>query len=225
MIKKVLILDAGPLINLSMNGLLDIFEKIKQIGISIIITNYVYQEVVDRPSHIPRFELGALRIKTLLDKGVIQFATELGLASQEIESETQHMLEIINCAVKAENRCIEIVSPAEISCLAVSKILSRRGVNNLIGIDERTTRVLFEKPSNLRELMSNKLHRKINLNNQSIENLGNFRFIRSSELVYMSYKKGFIHIQDKRALEALLYATKFKGCSIAWDEIEQLKRL
>ena len=225
MVRKVLILDAGPLINLSMNGLLDIFEKIKRMGISIVVTNYVYQEVVDRPSHIPRFELGALRIKELIDKKIIQFATELGIASQEIESETQYMLGAINCSIKSENHCIEVVSPAEISCLAVSKILSGRGIINVIGIDERTTRVLFEKPTNLKDLMSNKLHRSINLNINQIEGLGKFRFIRSSELVYMSYKKGFIQISDKRALEALIYATKFKGCSISWDEIEQLKHL
>lgn len=223
--KKVLILDAGPLINLSMNGLLEIFEKIKKIGVHIVITNYVYQEVVDRPSNIPRFELGAIRIKNLMDKGVIQFATSLGIASQEIESETQHMVKLINCAVKSENQCIEIVSPAEISCLAVSKILSGRGIENLIGIDERTTRVLFEKPSNLKDLMSSKLHRQISLNINEIENLGHFRFIRSSELVYMAYKKGFIELNDKKAIEALIYATKFKGCSISWEEIEQLKKL
>ncbi len=225
MIRKVLILDAGPLINLSMNGLLEIFENIKKMGINIVITNYVYQEVVDRPANIPRFELGALRIKELIEKGIIQFATDLGIASQEIESETQHMIKLINCSIKSENHCIEIVSPAEISCLAVSKILSGREINNIIGIDERTTRVLFEKPSNLKDLMSNKLHRSINLNTKEIENLGHFKFIRSSELVYMAYKKGFIELKDKRAIEALLYATKFKGCSISWEEIEQLKKM
>jgi len=53
-----------------MNGLLEIFEKISQQGITIAVTNYVYQEVVDRPSHIPRFELGALREKKLIDKKI-----------------------------------------------------------------------------------------------------------------------------------------------------------
>ena len=222
---KVLVLDAGPLINLSMNGLLDIFEKIKSQGITIIITNYVYQEVVDRPSRIPRFELGALKIKELIDKKVIQFATEMNMNEQEIEQETKRFMQILNCAIKTENHCIEIVSPAETSCLVVSAILTKRGINNLIGIDERTTRVLFEKPENLQDLMSNKLHRKMILNTNELKNLGQFRFIRSSELVYVAHKKGFIKINDKRALEALLYATKYKGCAISWEEIEQLKHL
>jgi hypothetical protein len=190
-----------------------------------VITNYVYQEVVDRPSHIPRFELGALKIKDLIEKKVVQFAGNLGIAEQEIESETQRMLSIINSSVRTENKSIEIVSPAEISCLAVSKILSKRGIQNIMAIDERTTRVLFEKPQNLAELMSNKLHRRIFINSKDIQIIGNFKFIRSSELVYVAYKKGFIKINDKRALEALLYATKFKGCSISWEEIDQLKKM
>ena len=73
--------------------------------------------------------------------------------------------------------------------------------------------------------MSNKLHREINLDTKELTNTSQFRFIRSSELVFMAYKKGFIPIKDKNLLEALLYATKFKGCAISWEEIEQLKKL
>ncbi|MEK6908830.1 MAG: hypothetical protein AABX23_02135 [Nanoarchaeota archaeon] len=225
MIKKVLILDAGPIINLSMNGLLEIFEKVYLSGITIVITNYVYQEVVDHPSHIPRFELGALRIKELVEKGVIKFATDIGLAQMEIESETQRWLKIANSSIKSDNHFIEIVSIAEISCIAVSSLLNKKRIENIIGIDERTTRVLFEKPENLRDLMASKLHRNITLYTKDLENTKQFRFIRSSELVFMAYKKKIIEINDKHALEALLYATKFKGCAISWEEIEQLKKM
>ena len=208
-----------------MNGLLEIFEKISQQGITIAITNYVYQEVVDRPSHIPRFELGALKIKELIDKGIIKFATDLGLAQQEIESETQRFLRIANSSIKSDNHFIEIVSPAEMSCIAISHLFNKRGVENIIAIDERTTRILFEKPENLRDLMSSKLHRNITLNTRPLEDTKQFRFIRSSELVFVALKKGYIKLNDKHALEALLYATKFKGCAISWEEIEQLKKL
>ena len=208
-----------------MNGLLEIFEKIYQKGITITITNYVYQEVVDRPSHIPRFELGALKIKGLIEKGIIKFATDLGLAQQEIESETQRWLRMANSSIKSDNHFIEIVSPAEMSCIALSHILNKKGIDNIIGIDERTTRVLFEKPQNLKDLMSSKLHRNISLNTAQLGDTRQFRFIRSSELVYVALKKGLIKINDKHALEALLYVTKFKGCSISWEEIEQLKKL
>ncbi len=222
---KALILDAGPLINLSMNGLLEIFEKIKSQKITLAITSHVYQEVVNRPLNIPRFELGALKIKELIDKKIIQFPEELGINIEELEQETKRLLQIANSAIRTENKNIEIVSVAETSCLALSALLTKKGISNLIAIDERTTRVLFEKPENLRELMANKLHRKISLNLNELKDLNKFRFIRSSELVYVAYKKGLIKINDKRALEALLYATKYKGCAISWDEIDQLKKL
>lgn len=222
---KVLILDAGPLINLSMNGILEIFEKIKSQNITIAITSHVYQEVVNRPLNIPRFELGALKIKELIDKKIIQFPEAVGINIQELEQETQKLLQIANSTIRTENKNIEIVSIAETSCLALSALLTKKGTQNLIAIDERTTRILFEKPENLRDLMANKLHRKINLNLSEIKNMDNFRFIRSSELVYVAYKKHFVEFNDKRALEALLYATKYKGCAISWDEIEQLKKM
>lgn len=208
-----------------MNGLLEIFERINQMGITIAITNYVYQEVVDRPSHIPRFELGALRIKDLVERGVIKFATDLGIAQAELESESQRWLSLANSTIRVDGHFIEIVSIAEISCIALSNLLNKKGIENIIGIDERTTRVLFEKPENLRDLMSNKLHRNINLDVRILGNTSEFRFIRSSELVYVAYKKGFLKIKDKHVLEALIYATKFKGCAISWEEIDQLKRL
>ncbi len=222
---KFLILDAGPLINLSMNGLLNIFEKIKSLNISIITTSHVHQEVVNRPLNIPRFELGALKIKELIDKKVIQFPEEIGINLQELEQETQRLLRIANSAIITNGKNIEVVSIAETSCLALSSLLTKKGSPNLIAIDERTTRVLFEKPENLKELMSNKLHRKISLNLNEIKNFNKFKFIRSSELVYVAYKKGFVNLNDKRALEALLYATKYKGCAISWEEIDQLKHL
>ncbi len=222
---KFLILDAGPLINLSMNGLLNIFEKIKSSNITILITSHVYQEVVNLPLNIPRFELGALKIKELIDKKIIQFPEEIGINLQELDKETQKLLIIANSAIITNGKNIDVVSIAETSCLALSSLLTKKGIQNIIAIDERTTRILFEKPENLKELMSNKLHRKINLNLNELKNFNKFRFIRSSEIVYVAYKKGFVNFNDKRALEALLYATKYKGCAISWEEIDQLKHI
>ena len=53
----------------------------------------------------------------------------------------------------------------------------------------------------------------------------NYKFIRSTELVFVAYKKGIINIHGKNVLDALLYATKFKGSSISFEEIEELKKV
>lgn len=223
---KILILDSGPLINLSMNGLLHLLKKLKESSeVEIIITSEVYKEVVKRPIGIPRFELGAIRIKNLIKNGTIKTPKFLEIDEEQIISETNQILGIINSAIKMKRKPIDVVSPGETSCLALSKILSEKNIENIIGIDERTTRLLFEKPKNLEKIMSRKLHRDVKINLDILKKVGNFKFIRSSEIVYVSYKKGLTELKDSKALEALLYATKFKGTSISWEELDVMKKL
>lgn len=209
-----------------MNGLLDLIEKLSErTGVQFLITEAVKREIVDTPEGIHRFELGALRIESMIEKGIIKMPSDLGLNSAEIKIETQKMLNEINCAFEASGQCIKIVSEAEISCLAASKLLEKKGHKTMVAVDERTTRVLFEKPQNLVDLLASKLHQRIQMKNTNFKKAGQFSFIRSSELVYVAYKKGLIDLKGKKVLEALLYATKYKGAAISEEEIEQLKKL
>ena len=132
---------------------------------------------------------------------------------------------IANATVSARNRWVNIVSNGEISCLALSKELTNEKIDNLIAIDERTTRILAEKPENLERIMSSRLHQMIRLKHDNFKFFQNFKFIRSTELVYVACKKGIIKIRDPRALEAALYATKFHGSSVSFEEIDVLKKL
>ena len=223
---KILILDSGPIINFSMNGLLNLIEKLDSIpDIDIAITQEVKKEIVDHPINIPRFELGALKSQKLIENKILKLPRELNVSDEEIKKGTEKIMSLINTSLKSNGKYIKIVSDAECSCLALSKILTKKGIENMIAIDERTTRTLFEKPENLEKLMSKKLKRRIKLMNKDFLKFGKFRFIRSSELAYVSYKKGFTKLKSKKALEALIYATKYKGSSISYEEIKELKRL
>ena len=86
-------------------------------------------------------------------------------------------------------------------------------------------RLVCESPQSLEKLMSAKLHQKVQLVANNYNVFSNFRFIRSSELVYVAYKKGLIDLHGKNVLEALLYATKYKGAAISYEEINSLKKL
>lgn len=223
---KTIILDSGILINLSMNGLLYIIPELKKkTGVNFAITPDVKYETVQRPLTVPRFELGALRIQELIDNKTIQLPKDLGINEKELNEKRDHLMDIANHSIKARGKWIKIVSNAEISCLALSILLSEKKVDNIIGVDERTTRLLSERPQNLEKLMSKKLHQNVRLENVSFEEFKNFKFIRSTELAYVAFKKGVLHIKDPKALEAVLYATKFKGASVSYEEIKQLKKL
>ena len=223
---KVLIFDSGPLINFTMNGLLDALSLLKQeFKGKFIITDQVKYEVVDRPLSIHRFELGALKIQSLINSGVLEMPSSMGIKNEEIDKLTQDFMNNANKSLQYKGSWVNIVSPAEMSCLALSFILNEENTRNMIAIDERTTRILCENPERLENLMESKLHQNLDLNPLSLEKFHNFKFLRSPELVYVAYKKGLLGLNGKKALEAALYATKFKGASISFEEIEELKRL
>lgn len=223
---KVLIFDSGALINLSMNGLLGILEKLKKNrDCKFLITKEVKYEVVDRPLEIPKFEMGALMVQSLLDSGVLEMPSALKISDDKMNTKMKELMDIANHSIDISGRWIKIVSEGEMSCLALSTELTKIGINNLIAIDERTTRILSESPENLEKIMSNKLHRNVHAEINMLKAFSEFRFIRSSELVYVAYKKGIIELKGKKVLEALLYATKFKGAAISLEEIDILKKL
>lgn len=223
---KALILDSGPIINFSMNGLLYLFEKIKkELGVKILITQEVKDEVVDHPLKVKRFEFEALQIQSLIENKILELPESIGITDKTITEETGIILDKANHFLQVKGKWINIVSPGEISCLALSDECTRKGITNIIGVDERTTRLLSEKPENLEKLMSERLHQRVELVAEDYKIFSKYRFLRSSELVYVAVKKDLLNISGKKALEAVLYATKFKGSSISFEEIEELKKL
>lgn len=223
---KILIFDSGPLINLAMNGLLYVLENLKKdFNGKFIITHPVKYEVFDRPVGIPRFELGAMQIQGLIEKGVLELPESLGISETDIKKETIELLDIANHFMQIKGEWVQLVSEAEISCLALSNQLSKKGMETMIAVDERTTRMLSESPRNLERVMSEKLHARVEIVAKEFNIFSNFKIIRSPEIVYAAYKKGLLGIEGKKALEAALYATKFKGSAISFEEINELKRL
>lgn len=224
--KKILILDSGTLITLAMNGLLNILEKLKKnSNVRLAITHEVKRETIDRPISVPRFELEALRIQELLDERILELPESFEISNEKISKITSELMEKANHSVMANGKWMNIVSDAEISCLALSKELAKQKIESMIAIDERTTRVLSEKPESLEKIMSEKLHAKASINKKNLADFASFKFIRSTELVYVAYKKNLLDVKGKKALEAALYATKYKGSSVSFEEINELKKL
>jgi len=223
---KALIFDSGPLINLALNGYLEILEELKKdFDGKFLITEAVKFEVVDKPIKIFRFELEALRIMDLIERGILEMPSSLKISEKQLKQDSIMFMNQANHIIHHKGQWLNIVSEAEMSCLALSSELTEMGIENLIAIDERTTRLLSENPKALSEIISNKMHMRVEASPKNFNIFSKFRFIRSPELIYAAYKKGIIKIKDKRALEASLYATKFKGSAISMEEIEVLKKL
>jgi hypothetical protein len=222
---KALIFDSGALISFSMNGITDIIKELKEIfSGKFLITSEVKKEIINTPMKIKRFELEALKLKNLLDERVLEMPSSLMIKDSEITKKTNEILNIANSTFSSGGKNIHIMDIGEASCIALGKILNEKRIKNAIVIDERTTRILAEKPENLKRFLEKKLHVRI----RTKGNLGffrDFKIIRSAELVYVAYKKGLVKLKNGNVLDALLYAVKFKGAAISGDEIEEIKRI
>lgn len=221
--KKFLIFDAGPLISLTMNGLLDILPKLKKVfNGEFVMTPQVKKEVVDRPLKIKKYELEGVKIKNLLDKGIIKLSTAF-IPNNQLVKKARFYMNQANSLFRAKGEKINLIQEGEASCLAFSKLC---GCDNVIIIDERTTRMLTEAPENIKQLMERKFHTPLEASHQHLEDFKGFKFIRSAELLYIAYKKNLFDLKkDKLLLDALLYGVKFKGAAISSREINEIKKL
>ena len=209
-----------------MNGLLPEFKELKKIFKGkFIIPEEVKKEIIDKPIKVKKFEFEALRLKELLDKKILEMPSTLNISKEKISKNTSEIMKIANSIFHGRGRDIKIIDSGEAACLALSRILNEKEIENIVVIDERTTRMLGEKPENLEKLLQKKLHAKIDFKKENFRFFEGFKFIRSSELVYVMYKKGLTRLRNDVVLDALLWAVKFKGCAISGDEIKEIKKL
>ena len=238
---KYLIFDAGPIISLTLNGMLPVIEKLKEVfDGEFILTPQVQSEVVGRPMKIKKFKLEAIQVKDMIDRGIFKMSSEI-ISNQKLDKEIKRILKVVNGVLRTvqTGEKIRIVHDGEAACLAFSNLCKvnntlansdkKAGAHCVIVIDERTTRMLTEAPQNLEKMMEQKLHTPLDANLSLLDKLKDIKFIRSAELLFVAYKKGLIPIasdkKNKELLDALLYGVKFKGCAISSVEIEEMKRL
>lgn len=223
---KLVIMDSSSIITLAMNNLLYLLEKMKKSDVRFIIPEDVRKEVVERPLQIKKYELEALNIQQLINKGVLELPQVIGVRPEDIKNERGRFMEIANHTFRAQDEWMKIISNGEASCLALAKLISNRDFEFVIMVDERTTRMLCEKPENLRKLFESKLHTKVYANEKNFGFFSGFKIIRSSEFCYIAYKKRLVGIADgEQLIDALLYAVKYKGCAISGREIDIIKKI
>lgn len=223
---KYLIFDSGALINLTMNGLLEIMKDLNGIFQGeFLITDEIKYETIEHPLHIEKFEWGALRVKGLLEEDIILLAEDYAVPKQELKKRADKIINEINSAFLSNGRPIHLIERGEAECLALSEILNEKEIENAVVIDERTARMLCEDPEKLRRLMEEKLRTRIKVKRDNLKNLEKIKVIRSTELMHIAYKRGLIDIADKRTMEAILFALKYGGCSISEKEIRIMKNL
>ncbi|MBW2985320.1 hypothetical protein KY313_01560 [Candidatus Woesearchaeota archaeon] len=225
---KILFFDAGPVISMTMNHILWLLKPLKrQFKGKFFITEFVKNELVDKPLKTKRFKLEAIQTLQQINSKVL----EVKVVSN-IKEKTKELLTIANRCFAYNGNYVTIVHYGEIETLAAALTLNAEA----IAIDEKTTRLLIEDPERLEKNLSHRMHRKIIMNNENInlfsEAVRGIKLIRSTELVTVAFELGLLNnylpnIPDskKELLDALLWGLKLEGCAISEKEIRLIIKL
>jgi len=185
---------------------------------NLIIPEGVKYESIDRPINNPQYAFSAVRLKRALLDGIFQ-------VFNPNPNTTQKVLSLTNNIFIANGRPLTLVhkGEAELVALAIDNNLST------ILIDERTTRMFIEDPFSMKSHMEKEWNTKITVNQKTLQEFQmltrNIHALRSSEILALAhdlnYFSKFRELREK-AFESALYALKFNGCAISFDEIKEL---
>jgi predicted nucleic acid-binding protein len=222
---KSLIFDSGPIISLTLTHLmwtLDLLKK--QFNGNFYIPLAVKKELIDIPLESKRFKFEALHTLRYIKKNTITIYCE-----NNYEDEKNKIMYLANNIFSSEGSYIQIIHDGEAEVLALAKKINAEA----IVIDERTTRELIENPWKVKELLSVKLHRKVDVNQENFDKLRNItsslKVIRSVELIIANYHLGILdrylpegEYNKETLLDAIITGLKLNGCAIPEENIPKL---
>lgn len=215
-----LVFDTSSVISLTTNDLLWLLNPLKQkFKGDFCIPDSVKIELIDKPLATFRFKFEAMIINKIINEGFLDVHEPLNV---------DDLLIHVNSIYLVEGKPLHIVDKAEVEALALVLRLQA----DAYVVDERTMRMVIEDPVNLRNILEGKIHRKVEINknllNEFKEISKGVKIIRSTELVTVAYEKGLLdnYLMDKKnkreLVEAFLWGLRLKGCAISTDEINEI---
>jgi hypothetical protein len=222
---NALFFDAGPIISLVMSRLDWILPELKkQYGGKFYITPAVKLELVERPSKIRRFEFEALQVMKLIREGTLE------VYNDDVSTEAKKLQVIANSAFRVKGKKMDIIQSGEMESVVAAM---KTGSNTMV-MDERTLRLFIEDSKQLEKLLEfrfkNPVETDISKRDLFSTQLKDIKIIRSIELVSVAYKLGILKNYlppgkdgKSKLLDAVLWATKYNGCAVTEQEINEIK--
>jgi hypothetical protein len=210
-------------------GVLSYFKN--GFDVRFVIGERVLNETVKRAVESKKFRLEGFRVLEIIKSGVIEIVN-----NDEVKRLTEEIIHSSNKCFVAKNNPINIIHWGEAEMLAIAKHLQAKTVM----VDERTTRLLVESPSNLKEQQEKKLHTTVEIVSGELDKvkafLGDLKVVRSTELSVLAFENSYfsnyeqeqvLNLDNKRQriLGGLLWSLKLNGCAITVQEIDSYLNL
>ncbi len=190
---------------------------------NFVIPPQVEAEIITAPLKIKRFEMAALRLKSIIKEKSIRVISKPALAEV-----TEKVMQLANNTYFLENKPLTLIQEGEAACIALLSLLK----TELLLVDEKTTRMLIEDPTALQKIIQEEHGRKVKINSDNLKKFQGFvdgvAVMRSTELVTIAARKGFFsrfEEDEKTAFHAAIHSLRFAGCSISSQEIEEYEEM
>ncbi|HIH91804.1 TPA: hypothetical protein HA281_03310 [Candidatus Woesearchaeota archaeon] len=228
---KALVFDSGPIISLTLNGLLWMLRLLKQrFKGDFCITKAVYGEIISYPLHTKKFKLEAFQVLHLINEGVLKVVDSPAIAQR-----ASSLMETANHTYSVGDHPLAMFHYAEMTVLAACVELKAEAAV----VDEKMTRIVLENPGRIIRVLAKRMHHKPSMDGARLEalqaELRGLRIIRSSELATIAYELGMLrhYIPDPSVMpqpkaeliDAILWGLKLNGCAISEKEIKQVVKI
>lgn len=222
---KAIFFDAGPIITLVMSRMINILPLLKaKYGGKFYITPAVRKELVERPLMVKRFEFEALQVNKLIKEGVLEVYDKVP------QKKVEELITLANGSFSIDGKNMAVIQAGEMESVATALEIGAEGVV----MDERTLRLFIENNSEMVKLLEARFKQQVISDQTKVRAfsfaLKEVKIIRSVELVGLAYQMGLLdgYIPDGKEgkeimIDAVLWTTKFNGCAVTEDEIEELK--
>ncbi len=220
--RNSIVCDSSSLISLAESCQLDALSFLKQHMFGdFIYPRTVRIESMERPMNMREHSLRAFRLMDYEKSGTIKFV------EYDVTQKMNELMNTANNIFSVYGKPIQLMDPGEAAQVALAMEF---GINCIL-IDERTTRTLIEAPFRHKEHLEREFRKTVNTNDRLLERFNDLtrdlKIIRSSEIILLSYKYGYFdHYGEnkEKALEGALYGVKLCGCSISFEEIDEIMR-
>ncbi|MFH0955134.1 MAG: hypothetical protein V1777_03450 [Candidatus Micrarchaeota archaeon] len=183
-----------------------------------LLSQSVWDESVETPTRIHRFELNAERIREAVEMEWM----EIVQPTSETKQWAAKIADWANHSFLIGKKPLAILQAGEIETMALYLSLQA----DAMAIDERTCRMLVEEPLRLQNHIAAKYDKKVSVNQAALapirQQFKSALIVRSCDLLAWTYKHdlfGYELSQNPATLEASLFAVKTAGCAVASREI------
>ncbi|MEM0475894.1 MAG: hypothetical protein QW343_03815, partial [Candidatus Norongarragalinales archaeon] len=204
---------------------IDVLRFLKQRGGEFVIPPAVKEEIVEHPAQLKQYAFSAVRLRKLVEDGVVR-----AQAPPRLASEKQAIENAANAALQVGGKPLRLIHSGEAECLALLRLLNAE--EKALLVDEKTVRLLIESPNTLAERLRSEYEGKVLLNERRLkafrDGLEGVAVIRSTELVAVAASLGFFADYGAAARDAAhtaLSALQLAGCSVSSGELNEYVKL